>query len=31
MEGVDVHGTRDTPTIPAEVNGGKEITVVDEY
>jgi hypothetical protein len=31
MEGVDVHGTRDTQTIPAEANGGKEITVVDEY
>ena len=31
MEGVDVHGTRDTQTIPAETNGGKEITVVDEY
>ena len=31
MEGVDVHGTRDTQTISAEANGGKEITVVDEY
>jgi hypothetical protein len=31
MEGVDVHGTRDTQTIPAEANGGKEIAVVDEY
>jgi hypothetical protein len=31
MEGVDVHGIRDTQTIPAEANGGKEITVVDEY
>jgi hypothetical protein len=31
MEGVDVHGIRDTQTIPAETNGGKEITVVDEY
>jgi hypothetical protein len=31
MEGVDVHGTRDTQTIPAEANGGKEIIVVDEY
>jgi hypothetical protein len=30
-EGVDVHGVRDTQTIPAETNGGKEITVVDEY
>ena len=31
MEGVDVHGIRNTQTIPAEANGGKEITVVDEY
>jgi hypothetical protein len=31
MEGVQVHGTRDTQTIPAEANGGKEVTVVDEY
>ena len=31
MEGVDVHGIRDTQTIPAETNGGKEVTVVDEY
>jgi hypothetical protein len=31
MEGVDVHGVRDRQTIPAETNGGKEITVVDEY
>ena len=31
MEGVDVHGTRDTQTIPAVDNGGKEVTVVDEY
>ena len=31
MEGVEVHGTRDTQTIPAEANGGKEVTVVDEY
>jgi hypothetical protein len=31
IEGVDVHGIRDTQTIPAEANGGKEITVVDEY
>jgi hypothetical protein len=31
MEGVEVHGIRDTQTIPAEANGGKEITVVDEY
>jgi hypothetical protein len=30
MEGVDVHGIRDMQTIPAETNGGKEITVVDE-
>lgn len=28
---MDVHGTRDTQTIPAEANGGKEIAVVDEY
>jgi hypothetical protein len=31
MEGVDVHGFRETQTIPADANGGKEITVVDEY
>jgi hypothetical protein len=31
MEGVDVHGIRDTQTIPAGANGGKEATVVDEY
>jgi hypothetical protein len=31
MEGVDVHGIRDTQTILAEANGGKEVTVVDEY
>jgi hypothetical protein len=31
MEGVDVHGIRDTQTIPAEANNGKEVTVVDEY
>jgi hypothetical protein len=31
MEGVDVHGTRDTQTIPVEANGGKEITLIDEY
>ena len=31
MEGVDVHGIRDTQTIRAEANGGKEVTVVDEY
>jgi hypothetical protein len=31
MEGVDVHGFRETQTIPAESNGGKELTVVDEY
>ena len=31
MEGVAVHGIRDTQTIPAEANGGKEVTVVDEY
>jgi hypothetical protein len=31
MEGIEVHGVRDTQTIPAEANGGKEITVVDEY
>jgi hypothetical protein len=31
MEGVDVHGIRDTQTIPAEANHGKEVTVVDEY
>ncbi len=31
MEGVDVHGIRDTQTIPAEAAGGKEVTVVDEY
>lgn len=31
MEGVEVHGIRDTQTIPAEANGGKEVTVVDEY
>jgi hypothetical protein len=31
MEGVDVHGIRDTQIIPAEANNGKEVTVVDEY
>jgi hypothetical protein len=31
MEGVDVHGIRDTQTIPAEAAGGKDTTVVDEY
>jgi hypothetical protein len=31
MEGVEVHGVRDIQTIPAEANGGKEVTVVDEY
>jgi len=31
MEGVDVHGIRDTQTIPAVENGGKEVVVVDEY
>jgi hypothetical protein len=31
MQGVDVHGIRDTQTIPSETNGGKELTVVDEY
>ena len=31
MQGVDVHGIRDTQTVPAEANGGKEIKVVDEY
>ena len=31
MEGVDVRGIRDTQTIPAEANNGKEVTVVDEY
>jgi hypothetical protein len=31
MEGVDVHGLRETQTIPAEANGGKELTIVDEY
>ena len=31
MEGVEVHGIRNTQTIPAEANGGKEIKVVDEY
>jgi len=31
MEGVDVHGIRDTQTIPAEANSGKQVTVVDEY
>jgi hypothetical protein len=31
MEGVDVHGFRETQTIPAEASGGREITVVDEY
>jgi hypothetical protein len=31
MEGVDVHGIRDTQTIPTETAGGKELTVVDEY
>jgi hypothetical protein len=31
MEGVDVRGIRDTQTIPAEANSGKEETVVDEY
>jgi hypothetical protein len=31
MEGVEVHGVRNTQTIPAEANGGKEIKVVDEY
>ena len=31
MEGVDVHGIRDTQTIPAEASGGKDISVVDEY
>ena len=29
MEGVEVHGVRDIQTIPAEANGGKEVTVVD--
>jgi hypothetical protein len=31
MEGVEVHGVRDIQTIPAEANGGKEVTVVDEH
>ncbi len=31
MEGVDVHGIRDTQTIPADANNGKGVTVVDEY
>jgi hypothetical protein len=31
LEGVDCHGIRDTQTIPAETNGGKEVKVVDEY
>jgi hypothetical protein len=31
MEGVSVHGVRETQTIPAAQNGGKEVTVVDEY
>jgi hypothetical protein len=31
MEGVEVHGVRDIQTIPAEANGGQEVTVVDEY
>jgi hypothetical protein len=31
MEGVDVHGLRETQTIPADANGGKELKVVDEY
>lgn len=31
MAGVDVHGIRDTQTIPAESNNGKAVTVVDEY
>jgi hypothetical protein len=31
MEGVDCHGIRDTQTIPADANGGKELQVVDEY
>jgi hypothetical protein len=31
MEGVDCHGVRDTQTIPADANGGKELKVVDEY
>jgi hypothetical protein len=31
MEGVDVHGIRDTQTVSAEKNGGKEVAVVDEY
>jgi hypothetical protein len=31
MEGVDVHGIRVTQIIPAEANGGKEVTLVDEY
>jgi hypothetical protein len=31
MEGVDVHGLRETQTISTEANGGKEIKVVDEY
>jgi hypothetical protein len=30
MEGVDCHGIRDTQTIPADLNGGKELKVVDE-
>jgi hypothetical protein len=30
MEGVDCHGIRDTQTIPADANGGKELKVVDE-
>jgi hypothetical protein len=31
MEGVDVQGLRETQTIPAKANGGREIKVVDEY
>jgi hypothetical protein len=31
LEGVDCHGVRDTQTIPADANGGKELKVVDEY
>jgi len=30
MEGVGVHGVRETQTIPAE-NGGKEVVITDEY
>jgi hypothetical protein len=31
MEGVQVHGVRETQTIPAESGGGKDIVVSDEY